>query len=376
MRVFDGRRLTEPTTVVLEGGRISARTPDAGADVPAGVDAAAGADIVDGRGGVLLPGLIDTHVHIDTRADLEACARWGVTTVLDMAAPDLAVIAALRHQEGLPDLLSAGYPASAPGGMHTRRMGFPAQTALSGPSDAPRFVAERVAQGADYVKVIVEDPKMPGTKALDPVTIAALVTAAHAAGRIVIAHAVTTRAQRLAVDAGVDVVTHTPLNAVLTPDLVEAVKSRGTALSPTLTMMRGTARTLAGKPLLRLLGLLRIAPRLDYENASASVGACHRGGVTILAGTDSNNSDIAPASPRHGEALHDELALLVGAGLSPVEALRSATVVPATVFHLPDRGSIEVGQRADLLLVDGDPTRDITATRAVRGVWISGTRVG
>jgi imidazolonepropionase-like amidohydrolase len=73
--------------------------------------------------------------------------------------------------------------------------------------------------------------------------------------------------------------------------------------------------------------------------------------------------------------LHDELALLVEAGLTPVEVLRAATVLPANYFGFEDRGVIEVGRRADLLLIEGDPTRDIAATRTIRGVWVAGVQV-
>ena len=87
---------------------------------------------------------------------------------------------------------------------------------------------------------------------------------------------------------------------------------------------------------------------------------------------------MAPKSPAqvpHGESLHAELALLVDAGLTPVDALRAATVLPAEVFGLPDRGVIEPGRRADLLLLDADPLLDITATTAIEAVWVAGIRV-
>ena len=77
----------------------------------------------------------------------------------------------------------------------------------------------------------------------------------------------------------------------------------------------------------------------------------------------------------HGKALHEELGLLIEAGLTPVEALRSATVLPASYFGLTDRGEILPGRRADLVLVEGDPTQDIAATRAIRGVWVAGVQV-
>jgi imidazolonepropionase-like amidohydrolase len=84
---------------------------------------------------------------------------------------------------------------------------------------------------------------------------------------------------------------------------------------------------------------------------------------------------MSPAKVPHGESLHDELGLLVEAGLTPVEALRAATTLPALYFGMGDRGIIAPGTRADLVLVDGDPTQDIAATRAIRGVWIAGARV-
>src|SRR5262249_6952392 len=109
------------------------------------------------------------------------------------------------------------------------------------------------------------------------------------------------------------------------------------------------------------------SPTLSYAYAQAAVKQLHDAGVPILAGTDAGNPGTA-----HGAALHRELELLVNAGLSPTEALASATSVPATTFGLRDRGRIATGLRADLLLVAGDPTTDITATRDIVGVWKQG----
>ena len=73
--------------------------------------------------------------------------------------------------------------------------------------------------------------------------------------------------------------------------------------------------------------------------------------------------------------MHEELELMVKAGFTPVQALQSATSVPSKVFGYNDRGVIQTGRRADLLLVEGDPTVDIKATRAIKGVWIRGLKV-
>lgn len=93
------------------------------------------------------------------------------------------------------------------------------------------------------------------------------------------------------------------------------------------------------------------------------------GGVPLLAGTDAT-----PFAPLHGESLHRELVLLTEAGLTNEEALAAATSVPARHFGLDDRGRIAPGLRADLVLVDGDPTHDITATSAIADVWRRGVR--
>jgi imidazolonepropionase-like amidohydrolase len=329
---------------------------------------------IDGRGCVLLPGLIDSHLHVDGRASLEACANWGLTTVVDLAVRDIRSLDPLRDSDDLPTVLTAGVPASAPGGQHVKKMGFPSSSALPDAAAARSFVAEQVAAGADLVKVIVEDPKVPGTKALPVAVIAAVVTAAHDAGKLVVAHAVTTASITTAHEAGVDVITHAPLNADLAPDLIASLASHQVVLIPTLTMMRGAVATLTKSKMLTVLSTLGIAPKLDYAHAEASVALAQSAGITVLAGTDANTEPLVPARPPYGESLHDELELLVAAGLSPAEALRSATTAPARVFGLTDRGSVTPGLRADLVLVEGDPTQDITATRNIRETWIGGTQ--
>ena len=120
--------------------------------------------------------------------------------------------------------------------------------------------------------------------------------------------------------------------------------------------------------------------RLDFTAALRTAVALHQAGVPVLPGTDANGSPdsqnpILRAHAGHGIALLHELALLVQAGLTPAEALAIATSAPARCFSLADRGQIVPGLRADLLLVKGDPTTDITATRNITGIWRHGTRL-
>ena len=344
VRVFDGEKLREPGTVVLDGSVISASGD------------AQGAQEVDGRGGVLLPGLIDAHIHLADLATLHAFAGYGITTALDMGTWPSSLVDSLRGRAGLTDIRSSTVGATSPASNHAKRLGRPAGGLVGSPDDAERYVAERIAEGADYIKIIID---LPG---FDQATVDALVAAAHRRDLRTITHASSLEATRMAQRAGVDVLTHAPLDQALSAPDAERAAADGRVIVPTLAMMEGIAAKF-GRP---------DGSGPSYEAARASVAALHRAGVPILAGTDANNTPGVPASPPFGDSLHHELELLTGAGLSTVEALRAATVLPAQHFGLTDRGVIAPGKRADLLLLSGDPVADIRATRAIERVWCAG----
>jgi imidazolonepropionase-like amidohydrolase len=139
---------------------------------------------------------------------------------------------------------------------------------------------------------------------------------------------------------------------------VDRIAANGCTIVPTLTMMEGVAAAI-GQP-------------DGFAGARRSVGLLHQAGVRVLAGTDTNDTAGVPFQPEAGTSLHHELQLLVEAGLSTVQALRAATSLAARAFGLTDRGAIAPGQRADLILVDGDPLADIRATRRIRRIWCGG----
>ena len=350
VRILKSDALSGPTTVVVEQDRI----------VHVGdTIATQGTDVMI-TGGVLLPGLIDAHVHLLGPDDLQALSRHGVTTCLDMGSWPASKVAALRALEGTCDVRSAGALAVPPGSFQTHIPGFPADAIVAGPDDAALYVERRATEGSDYVKVFLAPPGSPG--AMDQATATALAAAAREHGLLSIAHASTVATYAMALDAEFDVLTHAPLDAPLPQPLAERMASEGRIAVPTLTMMRATATT-------------GIRPGLDYEHARTSVAIMHRAGVPLLAGTDANSAPGAPASVSHGSSLADELDLLVDAGLSPWEVLQAATSLPAAHFGLPDRGVIGPDQRADLLLLQADPLDDISALRGGRRVWAAGLEV-
>ncbi|MFB7652482.1 MULTISPECIES: amidohydrolase family protein [unclassified Streptomyces] len=314
---------------------------------------------IDGTGATLLPGLIDAHVHFRDPQEQSTLARFGVTTALDMGIWPPEFLAALRAGDHGADIRSAGTPLVGPGGPHSRIPGFPAEDIVATAEQGRRRVAARSAEGVDYVKLVLE---RPGAGGPEKDTATAVVDAAHEAGLRVVAHASNTGAIALAVQAGVDILTHAPLDADLGEDLVQAITEAGRVVVPTLTMMMGTARNLGG-------------PHLSYDHARNTVTALYRAGAILVAGTDANEQPGVPAGVPHGSSLHDELHLLVEAGLRPLEALRSATSISATAFGLEDRGRIQPGLRADLVLVMGDPVSDIAATRGIQAAWTLGRHV-
>ena len=159
VRVFDGRELRGPTTVVIEGGIVG--------------NDSAGARIIDAGGATLLPGLIDAHVHLLKEEHLQQLADFGVTTALDMGAWPPSMVDSLRNRTGMADIRSAGIPATTAGSTHSHLPGYPAGELVDGPTGAARFVTDRIAEGADYIKLIAD---IPGP---DQETLDALVATSH-----------------------------------------------------------------------------------------------------------------------------------------------------------------------------------------------------
>ncbi len=379
VRVFDGAKLSPPTTVVVDGGRIAR----VGGEGPT----PAGALVVDGSGKTLLPGLIDAHTHTFDADQLRQAAAFGVTTELDMfTMPAFAARMRSEQAEGKADdradLFSAGFLVTAPGG-HGSEYGFAIPT-IEKPEQADAFVAARIAEGSDYIKVVYDDGHEIGLPwpTLSRETLAAVIRAAHARGKKAVVHVLALDSARDALNAGADGLVHAWIDRPIDDDLARLGPAKRAFLAPTLTVLSGNGRALvddpALAPYLTPADVAALKSSFSFGNRSAESRAIpavatlrlHRGGVPILAGTDVPNPGTA-----HGASLHAELEALVAAGLTPPEALAAATSAPASAFGLADRGRIAATLRADLVLVEGDPTADIKATRRVVGVWKRGRAI-
>jgi imidazolonepropionase-like amidohydrolase len=383
--VFDGSTKVPRTNVTIAGGRI---TKVGNLD-----SAPPGAKVIEGQGKTLLPGLIDGHVHAFTVDHLKQAVVFGVTTELDMFT-DHKFAASMRSEQkagkssGRADLVSAGTLVTAPGG-HGTEYGLEIPT-ITKPDEAEHFVADRLAEGSDYIKIVYDDRKEIGLPwpTIDRPTLAAVIRAAHAHKKLAVVHVLALEKARQALEEGADGLVHVFMDQPIDDALVNLAVQRKSFVMPTLTVLEGLGgggnSVLADDP--AVAPFLTAADRRSLKSSfpmrkelgaasraaipADAVGKLHAAGVPIVAGTDAINPGTA-----HGASLHRELELLVQAGLKPSEAIAAATSVPASIFGLSDRGRIAEGLRADLVLVAGDPCIDIKATRAIAGVWKEGKPV-
>lgn len=376
VRIFDGEKTLQSRDVLVQNGKIAA----------IGELKIEGATVVDGSGRTLIPGLIDAHTHTWGDA-LRTALAFGVTTELDMFT-NVGFLRSMKEEQAAgkanhrADLFSAGTLVTAPGG-HGTEYGFTIPT-ITRPEEAQAFVDARVAEGSDYIKIVFDDGHTYGIKfnTITKETLKAVVDAAHARKKLAVVHTGDLEGARVAIEAGADALIHLFVDQQPDANFGRDAAKKKMFVIPTLTVLMSITGTGGGAP---LADDKRIAPYLTkqeietlkrgftprtkthYSAAVAAIQQLRQAKVPILAGTDAGNPGTA-----HGSALHRELELLVQAGLTPAEALAAATSAPAKAFGLDDRGRIAVGKRADLVLVNGDPTRDITATRDIVGVWKGG----
>jgi imidazolonepropionase-like amidohydrolase len=351
--------------------------------------AAEHATVVDGTGKTLLPGLIDAHVHVHSQESLEQALLFGVTTEFDMMMPpQLEFRLKSAENDTMASFISAGSPATVPGG-HGTEYGHPIPT-LTRPSEAQDFVDARLREGSDYIKIMYTagvdmGPRFRPRPTLSKETMAAVIAAAHQRHRLAIVHIGSARGARDAIEAGADGLAHIFHDSTAPKDFGAFVAAHHAFVIPTLSVLQSSCGPESAGS--RLLSDPQLAPYIDHSAkerlqetfpvARTGFVSCKGGreavrqlsanGVPILAGSDAPNPGTG-----YGVTLHGELELLVEAGLTPVQALVAATSAPAAVFHVPDRGRIAPGLRADLLLVNGQPDQDIRATRNIVAVYKNG----
>jgi len=385
--VFDAASATVAVAdVVVEDGLVR--------EVGPGLD---GDTEVDVTGKVLLPGLIDAHVHVSfthldsgralfepfslrwfqAAANLRATLATGITTVRDAGYTDDGVKQAvelglvpgprLRIAVGMVSQTGGHADEWLPSGMlGPGTPGIP-DTLVDGLDSARRVVRALVRAGADQIKVATTGGGLsahtdPHLSQLRDDELAEIVAEAARAGRDVMAHAHAASGVVAAVRAGVRSIEH---GTLLTDEAVTLMAERGTYLVPTLSAPYGVLEAAAEGATLPTGSEAKARELIEHHSVSFRMAL--DAGVPVAMGTD------APVWP-HGRNL-EELGRMADAGMAPLETWRSATLVAARLMRLDDElGSLEPGKRADLVVLAGDP-EDLTGLAGrVEQVWKDGVR--
>jgi imidazolonepropionase-like amidohydrolase len=385
--LFDGTGapVREASGVLVEDGRIAV-VGQASDGVPDG------ATVIELAGRTLLPGLIDAHAHVKVErptpapgaeplspgtdahflaAELRETLRRGVTTVRDVGSyGDLVFEARQAMRYGAfrgPRLLSCGriVSATAPGGRFFEGM----YREADGPDDVRRAVREQLRRGADFIKVMTTGARSVELEDPDPAQltraeIVTLVEEAHRQGYRVAAHAEGIDGTEIAIEAGIDTIEH-GMYLHQRPDLLERMAAAGQVLVPTLSCFYGVAgleHAEPGQPPAPTWSPLLVElARHNLEQADLTLKAARAAGVPIAAGHDWH--------PVWNLAV--ETRRMIAHGLSANEALVAATAGSAYALGLDAHvGSVAVGQRADLLVLDGDPLERPESLGERERIWL------
>ncbi len=371
IRIVDGQgRQFERGALVIEGPRILAVGPDREIRIPKG------AQRIDGRGLTVVPGLIDCHVHfcLGAEADVVAAVEQessavtllkaaelarrtlyaGFTTVRDVGFRDHAVFALKQAIEsGLtpgPRILAAGLAICMPGG-HARFIGREA----NGVEAVRSAVLDQLKAGAEVIKVIASGGVLtPGTSpdeaqmTVEELTAAVEVAVSH--GRHVAAHAHGATGMKNALRAGVHSIEHATL---MDDEAAEMMSHRGVYMVPTLSALATTAACPTG---CGIPDSARSKAKNMVKQHEKSFRAAVRRGILIAFGTDAGT----PFN-HHGNNAQ-EFERMVALGMTPMEAIMTSTSAAARLLGLSlEIGTVEAGKQADLLLVEGNPLRNIGA---------------
>lgn len=387
----DGKVLTAQTLVVQDGRILRIET---------GYTSAPGGRVVDLRDSFVLPGLIDSHVHLTQENGPEARSQEvtlsksdqamfgvlhakrtleaGFTTVVDLAAENEAIFAlrdavAKGWVEG-PRILAAGYAVNPEGGhadVHGWRpevmAALESPAACSGADACRKVVRKQIQAGADVIKIMatggVLDQSSTGVdQQLTDEEMKAIVETAHAMGRQVAAHAHGTAGINAALRAGVDSIEH---GTYLDDTSIALFKKTGAYLVPTVVAGVTVAEE-AGRPGTWMSPQVRAKALQVGPNMLAMARRAHVAGVKMAFGTD---SAVSP----HGKNAR-EFVLLVQAGFTPLDAIRMATVWGAAHDRLSDEiGRLKPGMAADVIAVKGDPLSDVSELQRVSFVMKGGT---
>src|SRR5262245_27451119 len=379
------------SVVVVDGDRITAAGPRARVPIPRD------ATLVDAAGKTLMPGLVDVHCHINQPADAMqrywiAQLRWGVTTMRSAGNDKPETVPLFRQTRDGALLAPRAYTAGQGFNVSGPYPGAPTFKPTS-PEEARANVRSLKAQRVDVIKIWMTDPKFP------PDVIAAIVDEGRRQDIPIVSHVTDVASLHQLADLGVTDFLHNPIDQPVTPELVQYATSKKLTFAPTLANIesrwfyyehpeilrmpmlqdalypRGRQMLADAQRKAETLGAADLAQRKARmrEQSYPFIKAMSDAGVRVVTGTDCG-AEASQVTP-FGHATHREIQMFVEAGLSPLAALRAATLDAARVITRtedPEYGSVREGKAADLLLLDADPTADINNTIKINKVMRAG----
>jgi len=413
------------STIVIRGDRIAVVGPTAS------IGSSERARRIDGRGKWVIPGMIDAHVHFDqsgnlyARPDIADFTGWvsyareqarnrsrlaatfrawvasGVTGVVDVGGPDwtFEVRDAARHTRVAPRVAVAG-PLVSMVARPQLDLGDPPIVEVRTPEEARALVRRTLAKHPDWIKVWFIH-HAGDDLARQQAIVAAAGDAAHAAGVRLAVHATELAVAKAALRAGADYLVHSVEDEPVDDEFIVLARQRNVLYCPTLFVHEGYGLALSGRwqptpaeqrladP--EVLGMMHDLRNIPPEQVPAWVRRMMRqgpsirtsaaasrnlrrvwdAGITVVMGSDAGNIGTL-----HGPAVFRELQRMVQAGLTPLEALRAATVNGAIALGMADEaGTIAPGRLADLVMLDADPLADITNASRVTLVLKGGAAV-
>lgn len=411
--VYSGARLISGDGAApVEGGAL---VVDEGVVIDAGpadsVTAPDGARVVDLSGRTIIPALVNLHGHVGfqrgltyeganyTRENIEdhlhRYAYHGVGVIVSMGTDAGDLWRDIQSDQasgrtGGARLFTAGRglaaPMAGPGAAALR----PSAAGVTSESEGRELVRELAGQGVSFIKIWVDD--RGGTvEKLEPTYYRAIIDEAHQQGVDVIAHVFYHDDAEDLVAAGVDGFAHLVRDREMSDALIDAIVENDVFVMPNLGISergRHTAPpTWVSEPLLAETVAADVLARMNdsfsrrdpaaaeraaqsYAQMERSLAKLQAAGASLVLGSDSGVQDHV-----FGLSAHRELELMVAAGLSPMEAIVTATSRSADRLGLADTGRLTAGARADFIVLDGNPLEDITTTRRIGAVYLAGAAV-
>lgn len=419
-------KILPSSSVVIVGEQLKEVGPSSKVKIPTN------AQIIDGTGKFLMPGMTDSHIHFfqsgslytrpdvldlrlkvpyekeradgfkNTRDYLNRYLRLGITTVIDVGGPftNFAIRDSIGKSGILPNILVTG-PLFSIVDSKEIELNDPPIVKVSSPADVDSLFQKMLAYKPDFIKIwYIAGPNNPAEESFPLVKQVADLT--HKNNLKLAVHATELKTAQLAVEAGADILVHSVDDAIIPDDLIKTLKDKKVSYTPTLIVMGNYYKTFSGKldfhsqdlqwadakafgtltdpngfseqelpaglRFLRKNGIPKAAHRLD-SIMSINVRKLVRAGVTVITGTDAGN-----IGTMHASSYIQELEAMLSAGLTPAEILKASTLNPAVAFGKEKSlGSIEAGKLADLILLDKNPLESIHNLNSINLVIKSGT---